>query len=242
MSDKAIFMNQLEYLLQDMSEEEKREAIQYYYDYFEDAGEENEELIIKELGSPERIAAIIRADLNSSLEGGGEFTETGYVDPRFQEPPRPLAERTQLEESTFTQEEKKPGSNDQRVLKAILLIILAIVVVPLMFRILGGITNGALRLAAALLGLFIVPGMMALSAFIGGIIAIMVGIGSMVAMAVSPASGILAIGLGLLFIGGGFFLLILCFWVYGTLIPKLFRGIMEFLHVIINRKKGGSQS
>ena len=53
------FMRQLEALLTDISEEEKREALSYYRSYFEDAGEENEERILKELESPQKVAATI---------------------------------------------------------------------------------------------------------------------------------------------------------------------------------------
>lgn len=56
------FMRRLEQLLEGIPEEEKREAIAYYTSYFEDAGEENEEKIIRELESPEKVAATIRAD------------------------------------------------------------------------------------------------------------------------------------------------------------------------------------
>ena len=51
------FMRRLEQLLEGIPEEEKREAIAYYTSYFEDAGEENEEKIIRELESPEKVAA-----------------------------------------------------------------------------------------------------------------------------------------------------------------------------------------
>ena len=56
------FMRRLEQLLEGIPEEEKREAIAYYTSYFEDAGEENEEKIIRELESPEKVAATIWAD------------------------------------------------------------------------------------------------------------------------------------------------------------------------------------
>lgn len=50
------FMRRLEQLLEGIPEEEKREAIACYTSYFEDAGEENEEKIIRELESPEKVA------------------------------------------------------------------------------------------------------------------------------------------------------------------------------------------
>ena len=55
------FMRQLEQLLEDVAEEEKKEALSFYRSYFEDAGVENEERILKELESPEKVAATIRA-------------------------------------------------------------------------------------------------------------------------------------------------------------------------------------
>ena len=55
------YMNRLEQLLLVLPEEEREEALQYYMDYFEDAGIENEEKVICELGSPEEVAAKIEA-------------------------------------------------------------------------------------------------------------------------------------------------------------------------------------
>lgn len=56
------FMARLNQLLEGIPEEEKREALAYYTGYFEDAGVENEEEIIRELGSPEKVAKTIRMD------------------------------------------------------------------------------------------------------------------------------------------------------------------------------------
>lgn len=78
------FMKELERLLYDIPSEEREEALQYYNGYFEDAGADHEDEIIKELGSPERIAAIIKSDLNANVEdveNRGYFTEKGYQDP-----------------------------------------------------------------------------------------------------------------------------------------------------------------
>ena len=42
---RAEFMKELEYLLQDIPDEEKEEALAYYRDYLEEAGDENEEQV-----------------------------------------------------------------------------------------------------------------------------------------------------------------------------------------------------
>ncbi|MEY8516392.1 DUF1700 domain-containing protein [Lachnospiraceae bacterium 29-84] len=79
------FMRQLEALLADVSQEEKEEALSYYQGYFEDAGAENEERILRELESPAKVAATIKADLNGGQGGAGEYTEHGFTDSRFEQ-------------------------------------------------------------------------------------------------------------------------------------------------------------
>ena len=46
--NRADFMDQLESLLQSIAPTEREEAIQYYNDYFDDAGKENEQEEVKE--------------------------------------------------------------------------------------------------------------------------------------------------------------------------------------------------
>lgn len=79
------FMEQLERLLSDISEAERQEALEYYEGYFDDAGPENEGEVIRELGNPGKVAAIIKADLQENSEDYGEYTENGYQDTRVKE-------------------------------------------------------------------------------------------------------------------------------------------------------------
>ena len=74
---KDEYLNRLEWLLQDIPESDREEALSYYRDYFEDAGEENEEAVIEALGIPEKLAAIIREDVKGQSPDVGEFTDTG---------------------------------------------------------------------------------------------------------------------------------------------------------------------
>ncbi len=78
---KLEFMNELESLLLDIPLEEREEALRYYNGYFEDAGEDHEQEIIAELGSPKQVADIIKTDLLSNTaerDNRGYFTENGY--------------------------------------------------------------------------------------------------------------------------------------------------------------------
>ena len=109
---KDVFIKELEYLLQDIPDEDKADAIAYYQDYLEEAGPENEEKVIQDFGSPERIAAIIRADISGNLKDGGEFTEKGYEDERFREPNFQLVKRQDdvKKDAGKQEQEKQPLS------------------------------------------------------------------------------------------------------------------------------------
>lgn len=109
--NRAEFMRNLTELLVDVSPAEREEAIQYYNDYFDDAGVENEQSVIASLGSPEQLAKTIKAGL---ADGGstGEFTEkgfSGYEQPRSNEVLNPNRSGMGNEQEQNTQY----GRNDQ---------------------------------------------------------------------------------------------------------------------------------
>lgn len=67
--NRTEFMSQLEILLRNVSDGEREEALQYYNDYFDDAGAENEQAVIEALGNPARVAENIRRELLESQRG-----------------------------------------------------------------------------------------------------------------------------------------------------------------------------
>ena len=85
--NKDGFMSQLKGLLADIPEAEREEALQYYDDYFEDAGAENEQSVISSLGSPKNIAENIKAELRgevipaSASAGDHAITKYGQIIP-----------------------------------------------------------------------------------------------------------------------------------------------------------------
>ena len=64
--NRADFMKQLESLLQNISQAEREEALQYYNDYFDDAGVDNEQAVLDALGTPAKVAENIKKDLLSA--------------------------------------------------------------------------------------------------------------------------------------------------------------------------------
>ena len=116
--NRVEFMTELASLLQDVPVEERREAMRYYNDYFDEAGKENEAQAISDLGSPARVAEKIKED----LRGPEQKTSAGEKDFRTEGGPQgpvpPGAPRPDTAASS---------SAESKILK-IVLIILAIVV------------------------------------------------------------------------------------------------------------------
>ncbi len=61
--NKEEFLRQLELLLKDIPQEEREEALRFYAEYFSEAGPSQEQAVLNELVSPERVAASIKAAL-----------------------------------------------------------------------------------------------------------------------------------------------------------------------------------
>lgn len=75
-------MKQLENLLHDISDEERQEALTFYNGYFEDAGKEQEEHVLNELGTPQIVADLIKKELGIlKTQEQDTYTERGYEDP-----------------------------------------------------------------------------------------------------------------------------------------------------------------
>lgn len=66
------FMMRLSVLLNDIPEEEKTDALKFYNNYFDDAGPENEENVIGELGSPEKVAQSIKESISEDDRTSGK--------------------------------------------------------------------------------------------------------------------------------------------------------------------------
>lgn len=250
------FMKELAYLLQDIQDEDKYDALQYYTDYFDEAGPDREADVVKELGSPERIAAIIRSDIAGHLEDGGEFTESGYQDERFRDPNYQVARRLDVPDNREPEwqesqrnsgprqdaDSKDPDAAGRRqhksaprtspLLKAILWIILLIVAVPALLGIGGGVLGIVAGLLGLLVGALALVGLLTAASLISGIAMIPYGI---VHIFTHPLNGFFISGTGLMFLGIGVLLLALAVLFYGRFIPFLIRSIVNCLNRLLHK-------
>lgn len=208
------FLEGLARLLADIPENERQEALEFYNNYFDDAGPENEARVIEELGgTPERAPASIRAEFQSDRPqrqpNYGEYTERGYRDTR-------IPHTDQMPRPVFTQKKKEKDSTNNKIIKIILIALILIVTSGLWSGLLGGVISLVFGLLGGILSLLlgIVAGVFAL--LVSGVALTVAGIAKCM---ISPALGLLMSGLGMMLLSVGIILLILAIWMGSKLLP-----------------------
>lgn len=198
--NKNEFLRQLEQLLRDIPESERREAMEYYRNYFEDAGPEKEAQIIEELGSPQEVAASIKRNLF-----GEEYSDYDFV-----------------------KEEKGQGVYGNRQNKTMRNLMIAVIIVltfPIWIGIVGaafGILVGgiaaAFAVAAAVIAIviaFLVVGM------------ILIGIGIANLFTGFPAVGLVLAAVGMFMLAFAVLGIIVIAWMVGRILPWTLRAVVR---------------
>ena len=226
---KQEFLEELNRQLQDIPEQERREAVLYYEEYFDEAQVTDTEDVLNKIDTPGQIASSIRSGLQNNGRTG-EFTERGFEDSNAKRDELMRngeisgnKKDTKKEEGFF----KKKGVTDEKIpldtSKIILIIILAVFTFPIWGGLAGGLFGLLIGLAAAIFGLAVAAFALTISFLVGGIAVV---IGGIVKMCTLPGFGaVLAIGVGLLMFGIGMLMLMLMVWVCSGLIPSIGRGI-----------------
>ena len=226
---RAEFMKKLKNLLSDIPEGEREEALNYYEDYFDDAGKENEEEVVCSLGSPEKVAKTIRDGLTDSVCAQGEFSETGYSGYGEEEKDEVITYGTP-EKQKFSERVKQRGNGS-----LILLLILAIFALPILGPIIIGIGSALLGvLAAAVVVLFALV-IVGIAFLVAGATVFAAAIGCLF---VTPAVAAILLGLSLLLIGIGMLITVLGIWVSTKAVPPVIRGIVRGIRNIFTKKEG----
>ena len=153
--NKTDFLGELEKLLKDIPEDERKDALSYYYDYL-DSDDENEiAKRIEELGSPAELTEKIKLANGDTHVIEGEFTETGYSDRAddTRDVPDKYTQITESDESVSGQNgEKKYNIFGVTITKSvlILLIILLLLIVPVLAKGCGKVIGAVFRIPKAI--------------------------------------------------------------------------------------------
>ncbi len=214
---KQEFMKELEALLAELPTEEREEAVRYYDAYFEDAGPENEQVVIGELGSAERVAAQLLRDFKAEKEVG-VYTEKGYQDGEEKKeiPVKYEAESTASKKGSVSENRQREATTDgsgiyisRKGMSAgalILCLIAAVFTFPVWFPLL-------MALLGVMFGVLLTLAMLSFGIGIGGLACAFAGvillIAGFVKLAAVPIVGLVFLAAALLVFGVGCLLLLL---------------------------------
>ena len=218
------FLRQLNDMLADVTEEERREAVRYYEEYLRDAGPEQEQQVLAELGSPARVAAIIRANVPGSRAEPAQSAPAPEP-----EPPRirGLAPDTAAYAGTgaAAAAQPAPAGAGRTLLWWLVLLVTSPVwlsVLAVVVSALAGVIGIFLGLAGVLLAV-VLAGIICL--FVGGVFAVM----SLWGLAADLPNTLVGLASCLASMGIGFLLLALGWAVCGRGIPALMRALGRLL-------------
>lgn len=240
---KYEFLGDLSRLLKDLPEEERKQALHYYEDYFADAGEDNEQEVLNELGSPENVsgnASDVTPDStqndrsqsdnnwhsmtgdpsgNQHMNGdssGNQQSNTGYTNGSASH-----SNASGANQSTCSRSSGLFSGMDNTNL--IIMIIVLVVTSPIWGSALLGIASFLLGLLGALVGIFAALVLGGGGSAISGIVAIVAGFIAL--FAGHAASGVLTIGVGCLLFSLGSAFCYLGVFLAIRLIPLLWRQL-----------------
>lgn len=220
---KYEFLGDLSRLLSDIPKEEREQALSYYEDYFADAGKENEEAILEELGTPQEVAKQILEESEQEIPvSQGKIEEKNEV---FH------YEENQQNFSNESEQKKRWTWDTSHILLAI---ILAVVAFPALFAGVCAVGSVLLGVVCALFFGSFGIGIAGICLCLSGGVLVFVGIASITAgvgtMFLYAGVGLLLFGIGLLMAKGSSEVMF-----HG--IPALFMGIKN-LAVKIQGKRG----
>lgn len=194
--NKEKFLEELTSLLKDIPQSEREDILQYYNDYFDDGGIENETKIIEELGSPEAVAKNIKSGLEHE---NGENPKDG--EEKHQE---------SQSEPTYTRVEPTIHASDN-------LLLLICIGIGILF-----LSPVIISIIATVIGLLVGVFFTGIGLIIGGITCLCITVaGAFTEIAVS----LLTAGIGLILISVGLGILYLSIKILQLIIPKSISGI-----------------
>lgn len=240
------FIAQLARLLQDLPPAERQEAIRYYQEYFDDAGEENEDAVIQELGSPGKVAASIKANLQyggstfgangTDMENTGTESQTkdadGWQNADTQgQNGQQQTWQNRSTQSPYAMQARKPKRG---VGGWALLIIILVFASPMLLGVGGGALGIFIRILATVFALWISFFAVAIGMIGGGIAVLIKGILHAIS---SPAAGLVSMGGGLICIALGILCAVFFLWFTFQLCPRVLRTTLNFISRIVHKGK-----
>lgn len=253
--NKNEYLDRLSKLLADISYEEHEAALSYYREYIEDAGSENEQRVIEELGTPEHLAAEICEGLSKKGEpsrrqgepisapelnanNNSENRSNTYQNNTYQNSNAQYSNYQHSNNNNYNNnynDNRNPNAKQEtNHSTAILIIILLLLTSPLWLSLVCSII-------AAVFTCIVGFGAAGVVCIITGIMLIVAGAASFFSATVLSLSGSLVgtalIGAGFIALALGIAFIVLTVWLCGWALPAVVRFIRQTISSISCKKK-----
>lgn len=239
---KQEFMHRLAEQLVSLPPEERLCALKFYDEYFADAGEENWEEVLRDLGSPEAVAQTIREDFAQRNPGydpsrtGGQFTY--HPGPQY----RPGQGRQTYTTSPETYVQRgygpvpPPYYPPKRSGCGVALLL--VITFPIWFVVLVVLLALAVGLVVSLVGVLAAVILTIGVCIFGGLVWAYCSALELIA---TPGLALLGAGAGLLTAGLGLLGFALGVWLVVTVLPPVFRWLTGHCRRVFHKDNGGVQ-
>lgn len=236
---KEEFMRELERLLANVPDNERIEALNYYEEYFSDAGEENWQKVIEELESPAKVAETIKDGLRANMDTRDSAPGSGYNSASQSgaayQNGTSYQGSTIYQGNTFYQNTAPAPQKEGMPAWAIVLIVLGCI---LLSPALLGLACTLLGVLAAVffscIGLILGFGGAGIGLIVGGIAMVVMGIADLF---FAPMAGMLLSGTGLILLAIGMLLIMFTVWLCGWALPSLCKGVAWLFKKVFKESK-----
>ena len=209
------YLKQLENLLQDINEDDRKEALDYYQSYFDEAGEENEQEVIETLGSVEQLASIIKDGLNNDFEQDIEIGDEGITHNKYNQ-------KQEIQEI-------KQKMNKKDLMIFVILFLCLCVPISSILNSIFGIAGVLFYIILFFFGFW----MITFALYVIGSILIAAGILNILSYL---GAGLIFIGIGLILIAIGELTGKLSSYFFKEFLPKLFKRIKDWISTFVSRR------
>lgn len=237
--NRVEFIKQLADCLSALSEDEREAALSYYEEFFDDAGPENEQSVIKNLGSPKEIAEQIMSDSTINEERGLVLKpDFGHRDKSSENANTSAGSQSGNTEKHQHTENKDAYYNDNTASakpdtpsKDYTGLIIGIIILVLTSPIWGGILIGILSVIFSIL---VAIASIVFAAGITGIVLFFVGI---VYLFITPAAGLVMLGISFILLGITMLVFIPIIKFFVWLAKITFKGCKSLFNTITGKKR-----
>ncbi|MCL1976319.1 MAG: hypothetical protein FWG61_09200 [Firmicutes bacterium] len=226
--EKIAYLAELRRLLQILPEDERNTALTYYEEYFDDAGMEETERVIGELGPARILADQILTGYGRGYLDTSPKSSHAQVPARLEDAAKARQEEEAHSHTTAKQADAKKSSAANTSTKSsgssvLLTVILIILALPLLLPLVLTVFGLLIGLAALIFGLGLGLGGAVLALFLAGTIVLISGFGM---MAIHFLEALLTCGIGLTLLGLGMLMLLLCWFMLIKVMPAVLRFLL----------------